>query len=201
MQRAGAAAAAEIASRYADSLNRGVLVLAGPGNNGGDGWVIARALAAVGAEVNVVAPEGARSPDCVAERQLAIGSVTEVDSYSGEGVIVDSLLGTGSSGALRGKLTAARDIMLVARQRGAVIAAVDLPSGLDATTGATNDAITADLTLTFGSIKRGHLISRSSCGTIVALDIGLVTQDSLPTPHPPLPTPHSPLPTPHSPLL
>ena len=181
MQRAGAAAAAEIASRYPSNLRRGVLVLAGPGNNGGDGWVIARALAATGIDVKVIAPEGARSADCIDERQLAVASVTEVDAYSGEGIVVDALLGTGSSGALRGKLTSARDIMPIARRRGAIVVAIDLPSGLDATTGATNDAIAADLTLTFGAIKRGHLIARSVCGTVVVVDIGLT-----PTPSPTL---------------
>jgi NAD(P)H-hydrate epimerase len=56
------------------------------------------------------------------------------------------------------------------------VVAVDLPSGLDATTGDIGDpCVTADLTLTFGSIKRGHLVARGTCGTIVVLDIGLGT--------------------------
>jgi NAD(P)H-hydrate epimerase len=64
--------------------------------------------------------------------------------------------------------------MPAARLREASVVAVDLPSGLDATTGAVNQAAAADLTLTFGSMKRGHTIARGVCGDILALDIGLV---------------------------
>ncbi|HET9424778.1 MAG TPA: NAD(P)H-hydrate dehydratase [Gemmatimonadaceae bacterium] len=174
MQRAGAAAAAEIAARYPENLKRGALVLAGPGNNGGDGWVIARALADAGAAVNVLAPDGARSPDCVAEREVAGASVSEVTEYSGEGVVIDALLGTGSTGKVRGAIGDARSLMIFARDRGAAVVAIDLPSGLDATSGAANDAISADLTITFGTVKRGHLVSRGLCGAIVVMDIGLL---------------------------
>src|SRR5690242_1818782 len=101
MQRAGAAAAAEITRRFAPQLARGALVLIGPGNNGGDGCVIARALAACGVDVAAVWPEPPRSADCIAEYDLAKGSVRRVDHYSGEGLVIDALLGTGSTGALR----------------------------------------------------------------------------------------------------
>lgn len=173
MQRAAAAAASEIATRFPQQTKRGVLILAGPGNNGGDGWVIARALAASGTEVNVIAPEGARSRDCIAERELAIGVVKEVERFSGEGIVIDALLGTGSSGEVRGAIATARETLPLARKRDAALIAIDLPSGLDATTGAANGAIGADLTITFGGVKRGHLIARGLCGTIVAVDIGL----------------------------
>jgi ADP-dependent NAD(P)H-hydrate dehydratase / NAD(P)H-hydrate epimerase len=178
MDRAGAAAAAEIAIRHSHALPRGVLVLAGPGNNGGDGWVVARALAQSGADVRVIAPAGAKSEDCIAERGLARPSVTDVPwtlnaVYSGEGIVVDALLGTGASGAMSGEIATAVKVLEIARQRGAIIVAVDLPSGLDATTGETNGAVRADTTITFGSIKRGHLVARGTCGTIVVVDIGL----------------------------
>jgi ADP-dependent NAD(P)H-hydrate dehydratase / NAD(P)H-hydrate epimerase len=181
MQRAGAAAAAEIATRFPEQLSRGAFVLAGPGNNGGDGWVIARALAAAGVAVNVFAPESARSADCVVERDLALPVVNEATAFTGEGVVIDSLLGTGAAGAIRGAISPSMDILRTARERKASIIAVDLPSGLDATTGAVNDAVRADLTLTFGTIKRGHLIARGACGAIVAVDIGLTSPtDSTP---------------------
>ena len=178
MQRAGAAAAAEITNRFGSALSRGVLVLAGPGNNGGDGWVIARALAATGAEVSVFSPAGSRSADCVAERALALPTVREVTAYTGQGIVVDALLGTGSSGEPRDAIAAALEIFPLARRRGAIGIAVDLPTGLDASTGETNGAPSADLTLTFGNVKRGHLLARGTCGRIVALDIGFAASDA-----------------------
>jgi NAD(P)H-hydrate epimerase len=172
MQRAGAAAAAEITSRFAGLLPRGVLVLAGPGNNGGDGWVIARALASAGVEANVWSPAQSRSAACVAERDLARARAREVSQYSGEGIVVDALLGTGASGPPRGEIANALAALPLARRRGAAVVAVDVPSGVDATSGKGGVAA-ADLTLTFDSIKRAHLLDRDLCGEVVALDIGL----------------------------
>src|SRR5262245_7111957 len=99
MQRAGAAAATEITNRFPAMLSRGVLGLTGPGNNGGDGWVIARALAAAGVTVSVLSPEEPRTRDGIAERDLAAATVSRVAAYTGEGIVVDALLGTGNSGA------------------------------------------------------------------------------------------------------
>jgi ADP-dependent NAD(P)H-hydrate dehydratase / NAD(P)H-hydrate epimerase len=172
MQRAGAAAAAEITERFPELFRRGVLVLAGPGNNGGDGWVIARALASTGVDVGVLAPAGARSPDCVVERELALWYTREVSSYSGEGVVVDALLGTGASGPPRKEIADAIAMARTARDRAASVVAIDLPSGLDADTGKDHGAVPADLTITFGNVKRGHLVARGICGRIVAVDIG-----------------------------
>jgi len=180
MQRAGAAAASEIALRYRDRLDGGVLVLAGPGNNGGDAWVVARALATTGVRVRVVEPIPAKTNDCVAERALAMQSlpgdnVSTASVISGrDAVIVDGLLGTGASGAPRGDIAALIRAANDARRQGASVVALDVPSGLDASTGsADGDVISGDLTLTFGTAKRGHLVNRGVCGTIVVLDIGL----------------------------
>jgi hydroxyethylthiazole kinase-like uncharacterized protein yjeF len=184
MQRAGAAVAAEIAIRAPERLTRGVLVLAGPGNNGGDGWVIARALHACGADVRVIEPLPARTDDASAERALALAELGHPSAtsdeeraariaYRGEALVIDALLGTGSTGAPRGAIADALDVIRDAREHGAFVAAVDLPTGLDATSGDAGNAVPADLTLTFGTVKRGHLIARGTCGTIVVLDIGL----------------------------
>jgi NAD(P)H-hydrate epimerase len=188
MNRAGAAAAGEIARRCSADLARGALVLAGPGNNGGDAWVIARALAAAGVRVRVVEPMGAKSPDCIAERALAVSGVEVVPfegvdrCYDGEGVVVDGLLGTGASGTPRDAIAACLHAVARVRERGAVTVAIDVPSGLDATTGAEHGALPAALTITFGSIKRGHLVARGLCGAVVVVDIGLIPKAGDSTP-------------------
>src|SRR5262245_47428491 len=181
MQRAGAASAAEIALRFADRLRAGVLVLAGPGNNGGDAWVVARALAASGVRVRIAEPFEAKTDDARAERALATDLPVErgAGTYLGEGVVIDGLLGTGATGAPRGTLAQAVQLIAETRQRGARVVALDVPSGLDATTGASHGALRADLTLTFGTIKRGHLIAREVCGTVAVIDIGLGTHAEL----------------------
>jgi NAD(P)H-hydrate epimerase len=176
MQRAGAAAASEIVLRERGRLDAGVRVFAGPGNNGGDAWVVARALAAGGISVRVVEAVPAKTPDAIAERETARPLVEIESSLNGShtaGIVVDGLLGTGASGAPRGAIADAVASIDEARQRGAFVVALDLPTGVDATTGASTGALTADLTLTFGTMKRGHLVARQACGTIVVLDIGL----------------------------
>ena len=188
MQRAGAASAAEIALRFGRSLRGGVLVFAGPGNNGGDAWVVARALAAAGVAVRVCEPVPAATTDARAERELAVPHVELVsadaaalqrgDVYRGEPVVIDGLLGTGGSGAPRGAVGAAINGLRVLRERASVVA-LDLPSGLDATTGALHAPTRAALTLTYGTLKRGQLVSRAACGRIVVLDIGLGTHAEL----------------------
>ena len=172
MARAGAAAASEIATRHAGRLASGVAVLAGPGNNGGDAWVVARALAAVGTAVRVLQVGEPRSPDAIAERALAIGGVA-TGPPQGEMLVVDGLLGTGASGAPRAEMAAAIALIEAHRRRGARIVSLDVPSGVDATSGDADGAVRADLTLSFGAMKRGLLIAREHAGAIAVLDIGL----------------------------
>ena len=98
-------------------------------------------------------------------------------------VIVDALLGTGTSGAPRDTVAAAIEIINRAGCDGAVTISLDVPSGLDASTGQHELCVEADLTLTFGVVKRGLLVAREVCGEIVVLDIGLEngkSPDSLP---------------------
>ena len=131
--------------------------------------------------MRIVEPVAAASPDARAERaltveQLGADAVVALDAalVGGESVVVDGLLGTGSTGAPRGEIARAIVGCESARERGARVVAVDVPSGLDASTGATpGDVARADVTLTFGTIKRGQLVNREACGTIVVIDIGL----------------------------
>ena len=181
MQRAGAACASEIALRYAERLGAGVLVAAGPGNNGGDAWVVARALAATGVRVRVVEPVSAKTDDARAESALARAIPTRIEVTNaaefvdrGEALVIDGLLGTGSRGSPRGDIATIVSGINAMRDRGAVVVAIDIPSGVDASTGAADgDFVVADLTLTFGTMKRGLLARRDACGTTAVLDIGL----------------------------
>jgi hydroxyethylthiazole kinase-like uncharacterized protein yjeF len=182
MQRAGAAAAAEIARRFPDALAAGVLVATGAGNNGGDGWVVASALHAAGVAVRVVECLPTRTPDAIAERVTALAAgVPHTDALAAllegpERVAVDAILGTGLRPGSPLDGNAMRAVgALVSRQRDHAtrVIALDIPSGLGADDGYAAGGLRCALTLAFGTIKRGHLVSRDSCGTIVLLDIGL----------------------------
>jgi NAD(P)H-hydrate epimerase len=87
--------------------------------------------------------------------------------------VIDGLLGTGASGAPRGALADAVETIVELRDRGATVVALDVPSGLDASTGAAEHVVTADLTLTFATVKRGILVARNRSGAVAVLDIGL----------------------------
>jgi len=171
-QRAGAAAASEIVRRLPHLLGDGVHIVTGAGNNGGDGWVLARALAVAGIHVAVQEVAPSRTEDAQAERNLARSLVADRPSGR-ERIVVDAILGTGSRGAPRGDVAAAIEEIAQARARAATIVALDVPSGVDADTGDATVAVRADLTLTFAALKRGLLAARGHTGTIVVLDIGL----------------------------
>lgn len=172
-----------------DRVEQGVLVLAGPGNNGGDAWVVARALAATGVRVRVVEPIEAKTTDAKAERALALDTLDRdaihtggvpADVDQGEGLVIDGLLGTGGQGTPRGLIADARAAAVAMRTRGAGVVALDIVTGVDATTGdGVDDALVADLTITFGTLKRGHALNRQTAGTIVVVDIGLGTHAEL----------------------
>ncbi len=173
MQRAGAAAAGAILRRYGDRLQAGVAVLCGGGNNGGDGWVVAGALVAAGLRVRVDEVVPASTPDCIAERELVRVMVRQSAADGGEAVVVDAMLGTGGSGPPRAAIALGLKRLAALNGRGAVVVALDVPSALDATTGDAEHAVGADLTITFGTLKRGLLVARAKAGAIVVVDIGL----------------------------
>lgn len=174
MRRAGVAASEHIMRVLGDRARAGVRVFVGGGNNGGDGWVAAADLAQRGIPVAVTETAEARTDDCKAEKAAALSSLARAKAPGDGASIVDALLGTGASGAPAGKIAAAVKEIARSRAAGAYVVSLDLPSGLDAATGARAGAVVADATVSFGTMKRGHLISRASCGHIVVVDIGLL---------------------------
>lgn len=205
MEVAGSATAAEILGRYRNG-DRGeqamplrVLVLAGPGNNGGDGLVCARHLDDAGVKVRVYLWRrrtgygedyqghfaklvAHRVPFTRAEDDLHFdilrGWVAESD------VIVDALLGTGGNRALQGDIATILDTVREGRSSrdGApALVAVDAPSGLHSDTGALDPhAAPADLTVTFGYAKHGlyKFPGAAACGEIVVAPIGIPAEQA-----------------------
>jgi NAD(P)H-hydrate epimerase len=178
MESAGRTVATVLARAYPDELHDGVLVAAGHGNNGGDAWVAARALRSVGARVLAAEVERERSADCAANRTLALAAGVELipadRAWPAVGVVIDGLLGTGASGAPKGAIGQLAEKL--AAHRGPVVA-IDGPTGLDLTNGEAFGPVRATLTVTFGGARRGHLLARDWCGTVVVVDIGFPAPD------------------------
>jgi len=173
MECAGRAAAAVLAARYAYRLRDGVLVAAGPGHNGGDGWVLARALQRLEIPVWVTAPPGSGAELCLAmaarARAAGVREVAPDGPWPSIGVAVDALLGTGARGAPRAPMAALLDRILDLE---VPIVAIDGPTGVDLASGMSHGAPRADLSITFGGLRRGHLLARDEVGAIVVTDIG-----------------------------
>lgn len=169
MERAGRAVAEEILRRFAA---RPTLVLCGPGNNGGDGYVVARLLRDWGWPVRVALwGETARlKGDAAIMAKRWGGPFENVTSLAGAGLIVDALFGAGLSKPLPDKL-----VKLIGEAKTPVVA-IDVPSGVDGATGAARPAaFRAGLTVTFFRKKPGHVLmpGREYCGETVVADIGI----------------------------
>jgi hydroxyethylthiazole kinase-like uncharacterized protein yjeF len=141
-------------------------VVVGPGDNGGDGWAAAPRLAAAGAHVRVVVPDGVGAPRSAAasaarEAWLASGGRTVAPDAAAPraDVVLDCLLGTGAAGPLRGGLPAATAWIAAVRSGEARVVACDVPTGVDADTGAVvRGAVVADATVTFGAPRPGLVL-------------------------------------------
>ncbi len=177
METAGRALVQVLVGEMPSAVGGGVLIAAGAGNNGGDGWVMARALHAAGIPVWVAALDP-KTDDAIDNRALArVDGVHELgreEAWPHAGVAVDALLGTGAAGPVKGEVLALAERLVA---YGAPIVAVDGPTGLDLTSGEAHGPIRAQLTVTFGAPRRGHLLAREWCGKVVVVDIGLPPAD------------------------
>jgi hydroxyethylthiazole kinase-like uncharacterized protein yjeF len=158
------------------------VVLVGAGNNGGDALYAGARLAARGVRCSAVLL-GDRCHSGALEALLSAGGTVSVsdDDVVRADLVIDGILGIGGRGALRGE--AARYARL-AGESGALVVAVDVPSGVDADTGAISEAsavVDADVTVTFGCLKPGLVLApgRERAGAVVVVDIGL--GDELPS--------------------
>lgn len=169
MENAGRAVAEEIVRRFGA---RPTLVLCGPGNNGGDGFVVARYLRDWGWPVRL-ALYGARAKlkgDAAIMADRWSGPVEPLGGLGNAGLIVDALFGAGLSKPL------ADEVVTLIRQATVPVVAIDVPSGLDGATGQPRpEAFRAALTVTFFRKKPGHVLmpGRSYCGETVVADIGI----------------------------
>lgn len=188
MENAGRHSAELIYARLDRPDTDRVAILCGPGNNGGDGFVIARHLLNAGIAVDVVLAvpvekiKGDARTNFDILTKMGCTHLRAFDdcdrdavhaSIDGAGIIVDALLGTGSTGAPRGTIGA---LIGLANAREAVRIAIDIPSGLDSDSGAIHEpCFRAALTITMLAPKQGFERGRARdvTGEIIPVDIGV----------------------------
>lgn len=173
MERAGAALA-EAAYRFAGPVP--TLILCGPGNNGGDGYVAARYLAERGVKVRIAALDEPKSEAAKWARSQWFGKVEQLAQETpAETLVIDALFGTGLKRRLDEVV-----IQQLSRLCSAAFVKVtcDLPSGVESDAGAELSPVPAfDMTVTFGALKPAHLLhpAMHKCGRLVLADIGVTT--------------------------
>lgn len=182
MARAGKAVAEAVQARWSP---RPVVVVCGPGNNGGDGYVIARCLSEAGWSVRVLAsePPASLKGDALHHAGLWLAMPggrqaperLQPSALEGAALVVDALFGAGLSRPLEPEVSA---LMAEVAARGIPVVAVDVPSGVRGDTGESWGASQAQLTVTFFRKKPGHLLmpGRALCGEVVVADIGIAPQ-------------------------
>jgi hydroxyethylthiazole kinase-like uncharacterized protein yjeF len=180
MEAAGRAVADEAAAMARDASAL-IVVLCGPGNNGGDGFVAARLLAERGfrVELSLLGTRERLKGDAALAAAQWSGSCGRADEQrlDGAALVIDALFGAGLDRDLQGAARALVDRVNVWRAAGrGLVLAVDAPSGLDGDTGLVRGvAIQADASVTFHRLKPGHLLfpGRALCGRTVCADIGI----------------------------
>jgi hydroxyethylthiazole kinase-like uncharacterized protein yjeF len=187
MERAGAAVVKAIVERFAEPASKGVLIVAGKGNNGGDGFVVGRLLRQqrVPCEIALLAKRNEISSDAAHNLEAYLtagGKLVDIDadrlallndSIAGKGLLVDAILGTGTKNEIRGIYAEAIRAM---NQSGLSIVAIDIPSGLDADKGTPLGAcVQAAMTVALAYPKLGQVIhpGLEHVGELVVADIGI----------------------------
>jgi ADP-dependent NAD(P)H-hydrate dehydratase / NAD(P)H-hydrate epimerase len=187
MERAGEGIAKAILERFAESVKKGVLIVAGKGNNGGDGFVVARLLQQqqVSCAVVLLAKQDEVSVEAAHNLKAYLqtnGEVIEIDrdrlpllneAMAGKGLLVDAILGTGTKNEIRGIYA---DAIRAMNASGLPIVAVDIPSGLDADKGIPlGVCIQAAMTVALAYPKHGQVIypGLRYVGDLVVADIGI----------------------------
>lgn len=159
-----------------------VWVVSGKGNNGGDGWVAARHLHARGVAVAVQTPvpvaslQGDAAVNANAALKVGVPLAASLGEAHAGDVVIDAILGTGLTRAPEGVALEAIRSVAAARDRGALVLAVDLPSGLDADRPhAPGEHVVADATLTLHSLKPAlcQFPARGACGRITVAPLGI----------------------------
>jgi hydroxyethylthiazole kinase-like uncharacterized protein yjeF len=182
MQRAAGGLAAVCLSLVDRVYGSRVVVLAGTGDNGGDALFAAARLAARGARVTAIATGSGLHEAGAAALRRSGGRTADAtgqeaaDAIAAADLIIDGILGIGGHGGLREPAATLAGLTAEAAGDGALVVATDLPSGVDADTGAVEGAaIEADVTVTFGTIKPGLLVDPGAgyAGTVQLVDIGL----------------------------
>ncbi|MBO9508612.1 NAD(P)H-hydrate dehydratase [Thalassospira sp. A3_1] len=177
MENAGAAVVAEIVSRWTP---RSVTVLCGPGNNGGDGFVVARLLRHAGWSVRLglLCEAEKLTGDAALNAGRWDGAVERLSPalLVGADLIVDCLFGAGLARSIEGELA---ELVCAVNACGVPVIAVDVPSGVDGNCGEVRGvSIKADVTVTFCRPKPGHYLlpGRVLCGQVIVRDIGITDQ-------------------------
>ena len=186
MERAALSVTGHIVE-HIDKTAARIICICGSGNNGADGLAIARQLFLKGYKVDVFLNEGRHSTQeyriqLNIIRNLGIQCIDDPD-FSGYGVIVDALFGNGLSGSLKEKAACIVDNINKAHSKGAYVTAVDIPSGISATSGMVlGCAVKADTTVTFGYRKVGQLLypGAAYCGNLITADIGFAEYKDMP---------------------